>query len=237
MQIVAHRGNARDCPENTMPAFLSALTLGVGHLELDVQLTSDAVPVVLHDPTFRRTGGVPGRVHDRTYAELRDIDVSERRRFGRRFEGTRIPSLAEVVALLDEYANLTLFVEIKSESVDRFGLDLVVRRVVRTVSPHSDRCVVISFDFGAVAHARALGHARVGWVLSDMRARSRDATMVLTPEFIFVDHKKLPRRGPLWPGPWHWVVYEVATMPLARTLERRGVEFIETMAVEKMMHL
>lgn len=220
-----------------MPAFRSALALGVRHLELDVQLTADAVPVVLHDPTLRRTAGVLGCVHDRTLAELADVDVSERRRFGKRYQGTRIPRLVDVLALLDDRPDVTLFIEIKSESVDRFGLDLVVRRVVGTIGTNSPRCVVISFDLDAVAHARMLGHARVGWVLGDMRARSRDAAAVLTPEFIFVDHKKLPRRGPLWPGPWHWAVYEVATMPLARALEKRGVEFIETMAVEKMMQL
>jgi glycerophosphoryl diester phosphodiesterase len=111
----------------------------------------------------------------------------------------------------------------------------VVRRVIGTIATRAAQCVVISFDFDAVAHARTLGHARIGWVLSDMRTRSRDAAAGLEPEFLFVDHKKLPRSGPLWPGAWQWVVYEVATMPLARGLAQRGVQFIETMAVQKMM--
>src|SRR5436190_21226698 len=102
MQIVAHRGNARDCPENTLPAFRSALALGVRHLELDVQLTADAVPVVIHDPTLRRTAGVVGGVHDRTLAELADVEVAERRRFGNRYHGTRIPRLVDVLALVED---------------------------------------------------------------------------------------------------------------------------------------
>lgn len=237
MQLVAHRGNARDCPENTLPAFRSALALGARYLELDVQLTADRVPVVMHDPTFRRTAGIAGRIHDRTIAELDGIDAGEKRRFGARYRGTPISPLADVIGLLDTHPGVTLFVEIKSESIDRFGLDLVVRRVVGTIAPRASQCVVISFDLNAVAHARTLGHARVGWVLRDMRARSREAAAALEPEFLFVDHKKLPRRSPLWPGPWHWVVYEVATAPLARQLAARGITFIETMAVEKMLPL
>src|SRR5690349_19438242 len=100
LQIVAHRGNARDYPENTLPAFRSALALGVRHLELDIQLTADAVPMVLHDPTLRRTTGGSGRVHDRTVAELSSLDASEPRRFRTRYQGTRIPRLTDVLALL-----------------------------------------------------------------------------------------------------------------------------------------
>ena len=111
---------------------------------------------------------------------------------------------------------------------------MVVDRIVKAIAPRRDQCVAISFDLAALEKARELGHSSVGWVLSDMREKSRAAAAALTPEFLFVDHKKLPRRGALWPGRWQWVVYEVTTMLLARSLERRGVQFIETMAVARM---
>ena len=53
LQLVAHRGHALEYPENTLPAFASALQLGVRHLELDVQLSRDRVPIVLHDSRQR----------------------------------------------------------------------------------------------------------------------------------------------------------------------------------------
>src|SRR6185295_12945496 len=106
MQIVAHRGNARDHPENTLPAFESALALGVRHLELDVQLSRDRVPVVLHDATLRRTTGRAGRVFDVDAVELTRIDAAEARRFGTRHRGTTIPLLTDVLHLLDGWPDV-----------------------------------------------------------------------------------------------------------------------------------
>ena len=54
MDLVAHRGNAHEYPENTLPAFESALALGLRCLELDVQLSADGVPVVR---SYRIEGG------------------------------------------------------------------------------------------------------------------------------------------------------------------------------------
>ena len=113
MQLVAHRGNAREYPENTLPAFRSALAMGVRHLELDVQLSADHVPVVLHDATLRRTAGRSGRVFDLSAAELARTQAAETRRFGDRHRGTTIPLLTDALHLLDGRPDVTLFVEIK----------------------------------------------------------------------------------------------------------------------------
>lgn len=235
VQLVAHRGNARECPENTVPAFRSALELGVRHLELDVQLSADGVPVVLHDATLRRTTGRAGRVFALTAAELTRIEAAETRRLGDRHRGTTIPLLTDVLHLVDDRPDVTVFVEIKSESVKRFGLDDVVGPVVKTCAPWRTQCVTISFDLAAITRARELGATSIGWVLSDLRERTRLTCEALRPEYLFVDRKKLPRTGALWRGSWRWVVYEVDSQPLARALAARKVEFIETMAVREMI--
>ncbi|MGH7485226.1 MAG: glycerophosphodiester phosphodiesterase family protein, partial [bacterium] len=54
IHLVAHRGNARDFPENTIPALMSAVELGVRFLELDIQLSIDGVPMVIHDHELLR---------------------------------------------------------------------------------------------------------------------------------------------------------------------------------------
>ncbi|HEV7984962.1 MAG TPA: hypothetical protein VGP20_02275, partial [Steroidobacteraceae bacterium] len=56
----------------------------------------------------------------------------------------------------------------------------------------------------------------------------------LQPEFLFADHGALPAEGALWRGPWQWVIFEVATLPLALSLAARGAHHIETMAVSEM---
>jgi len=235
MQWVAHRGNARDWPENTLPAFQSALDLGVTHLELDVQLSADRVAMVLHDDTLRRTTGRRGRVFDHPAAELATFDAAAGRRFRGRVRGATIPRLVDVLALLGPRPDVTLFVEIKEESLRHFGLDETVGEVVRTLAAARAQCVVISFDLTAVQRARALGHARIGWVLPRYNARTRRGTQALLPEFVFVDRRRLPARGPLWRGPWRWVVYEVDRVTVARRLAARGIELLETMAVAPML--
>lgn len=78
-RVFAHRGLAVAAPglaappENSLAAFRAALAAGASHLETDIRLTRDGVPVLFHDPEFRRArGGEPVALRDATLAELRD---------------------------------------------------------------------------------------------------------------------------------------------------------------------
>jgi glycerophosphoryl diester phosphodiesterase len=234
IHLVAHRGDARECPENTLPAFTSALNLGVRFLELDVHLSSDGVPVVIHDHVLARTTGHPGVAFDLTAEELTRIEAAETDRFGDRFRGTRIPLLSDVLELIRGRPEVTVFVELKRASLAKFGTDEVVSRVVQTLKPASSQCVVISFDLPAVHRARQLGNIPIGWVLSKYDERSRMKYEALAPEYLFCDQLALPATGALWRGPWHWAMYEVDTLERALQLAERGADYIETMAVREM---
>jgi len=234
IHLVAHRGNARDFPENTLPAFNSALALGLRFIELDVHLSADGVPVVIHDHQLVRTTGAPGTVFDLRARDIAKIEAAETQRFGDRYRGTRIPLLTDVLALLEHRPEVTLFVEIKRASLARFGHDQVVSRIVDTVKVARAQCVLISFDLAAVHRARALDGAPIGWVLPQYDAHSRIKFEALQPEFLFCDHDKLPAAGRLWQGPWRWAIYEVESLPLALDLAERGAAYIETMAVQEM---
>ena len=235
IHLVAHRGNARDFPENTLPAFNSALELGLRFLELDVHLSADGVPMVIHDHELIRTTGRPGNVFEMRARELVQIDAGEPERFGDRFRGTRIPKLSDVLALLGGRPEVTVFVEIKRASLTRFGYDQVVARVVNALKPARSQCVVISFDLAAVHRVRQIGGMPIGWVISAYDAHTRLKFEALQPEFLFVDHEMLPPdESALWRGPWRWAVYEVETIELAQSLAARGAHYIETMAVKAM---
>ena len=104
VHLVAHRGNAREFPENTLPALQSALDLGARFLEIDTHLSSDGVPVVIHDADLARTTGATGNVFDKPVAELVNTEAAERQRFGAQYAGTCIPTLADVAQLLDRAA-------------------------------------------------------------------------------------------------------------------------------------
>ena len=234
IHLVAHRGNAAEFPENTLPAFVSALELGVRFLELDVQLSRDGVPVVIHDHLLLRTTGLPGSVFDHDAAELVTLEAAETQRFGDRYSGTRLPLLRDVLALLTRRPEITLFIEIKRASLTRFGHDHVVSQVLEVIKPWRTQCVVISFDLAAIHRARRLGDAPIGWVLDNCDDHNRLKFEALQPEFLFCNHDQLPAGGRLRQGPWRWVIYEVATLPLALELAGRGADYVETMAVRAM---
>jgi glycerophosphoryl diester phosphodiesterase len=234
IHLVAHRGDARDFPENTIPAFVSALSSGVRYLELDVHLSSDGVPMVIHDHRLLRTTGRAGSVFELHAAQLLQLSAHEPQRFGERFQGTRIPMLSDVLALLEGRPEVTLFVEIKRASLARYGHDQVVSRIIDVLRPAREQCVVISFDLAAIYRVRQLGGFAVGWVLTDYDPHTRLKYEAVQPEFLFCDHARLPAGGSLWRGPWRGVVYEIDVWEEAVALAARGVQYIETMAVQSM---
>jgi glycerophosphoryl diester phosphodiesterase len=234
-ELVAHRGHALEFPENTLPAFESALQLGARWLELDVQLSSDQVPMVLHDDTLDRTTDGTGLVWRHTAAELTAISAGEPARFGGRFAEVRLSPLADVLQLLRRWPAARLFVEIKSESLQQFGHPLVMRQVLKEITAAASQCVVISFDEQAVRMARELAGLPIAWVLSRYDAPSRARAEALRPEILVCNHTRLHATEAPWPGPWRWAAYEVRELALAAQLAARGVTLIETMAIGRML--
>jgi glycerophosphoryl diester phosphodiesterase len=74
--VIAHRGFAHDAPENTLAAVRAALELPVDGIEIDVYLSADGVPVVMHDPTVDRTTDGHGPVCSLTLAQLNELRAS-----------------------------------------------------------------------------------------------------------------------------------------------------------------
>ncbi|WP_300267930.1 glycerophosphodiester phosphodiesterase family protein [Microbacterium sp.] len=94
--IIGHRGDSQAAPENTMPAFASTAEAGAEYFEIDLRLSSDGVPVVIHDKTVDRTTDGEGLVAELTIDELRSLDAGSW--FDDSFAGTAIPTLDEVLA-------------------------------------------------------------------------------------------------------------------------------------------
>jgi glycerophosphoryl diester phosphodiesterase len=95
---VAHRGYSAVAPENTLPAFASAVLAGATHVEFDVRTTADGVPVVIHDRTLDRTTTGAGYVWENTASEVLAVDAGSW--FSPAFAGVRVPTLAETLDLL-----------------------------------------------------------------------------------------------------------------------------------------
>lgn len=74
-RVVAHRGDSKHFPENTLEAFLSAVNMDIDVIETDVHLSKDNVVVVWHDETLDRNTDGEGRVEDHTLEELLKYDA------------------------------------------------------------------------------------------------------------------------------------------------------------------
>ena len=94
-KIFAHRGASGYAPENTLEAFALAITQGADGIELDVQLTKDGIPVVIHDETIDRVTEKKGWVKDYTLKELKELTVLKNK--FPEYSAAKIPTLEEVL--------------------------------------------------------------------------------------------------------------------------------------------
>ncbi len=112
--IVGHRGARGEAPENTLPGFQRAVAAGVTEIELDIHLSADSVPVVIHDPTLDRTTYHRGLVNHHDHCSLADMDA--RRNTPGWPEKTGIPTLHDVVATCPDHLRFQF--EVKGASKD-----------------------------------------------------------------------------------------------------------------------
>ncbi len=235
-KLVAHRGYAKQYPENTMIAIEAALEAGVQYVEFDIQFTSDGVPVLLHDPGLKRTTGVNKRIFNVDAASLREIRVKEAKTHPKKFGEVGIPTLAEVIELFQRWPKARAFVEIKTESIETFGIEKVIKTLVKVCNPIIDRCILISYDALSLRCGRAMGFKHIGLVLKKYDDEHQSLATELNPEYLFCNYTKLPRPEiPLWPGPWAWTIYEVDKVKMAIDLLDRGIDLLETMAVGELI--
>lgn len=141
--LYAHRGASADAPENTLAAFRCALDAGADGIELDVHLSHDGVPVVIHDDTLDRTTDGSGAVAAHALGSLKRLDAG--RWFAPEFAGEEVPTLEETLQLLR--GRLRINLEVKDV---RAGM-----AVVNQLHDFPDAEVVVSsFDHGLLADLR-----------------------------------------------------------------------------------
>ncbi len=158
--ILAHRGASAEAPENTLAAFDLALRQGADGIELDVRLSADGVPMVIHDARLERTTSGTGRVDALSVEALRRLDAgswfNERRPAlaKARFRGLKIPLLAEALARVKE-RGCRAYLELKRERNSNDGLEEKVLKAIHEAGV-ADNVVVISFRPEALERMREL---------------------------------------------------------------------------------
>jgi len=158
--VIAHRGASSYAPENTFAAFELAIRMGVHHIELDVEATSDGHIVVIHDDTVDRTTNGTGPVTSHSLAALQALDAGSW--FGAQFSGERIPAFD---AVLRRYkGRVHIHTEIKGRST------YLSQRTADLVRQHGmiDQVTITSFQKARLEEIRAYAPELVtGWLLAE----------------------------------------------------------------------
>jgi glycerophosphoryl diester phosphodiesterase len=136
--VIAHRGAAALCPENTLPAFQTARDVGAEMIELDVQQSADGELIVFHDETLKRLCDEDLPVASLTAAELTTKVVG--RWCG---QPVTIPLLAHVFTILGK--SLRYNVELKTDTVHYPGIEARLAAMVGTYGL-TDEVLVSSFN-------------------------------------------------------------------------------------------
>ncbi|TGN41293.1 glycerophosphodiester phosphodiesterase [Marinobacter confluentis] len=168
MIVYGHRGAKGEAPENTLAGFRHAYRQGIRHFELDLVLSKDGKPMIIHDLTVDRTTGKTGEVHKFTAAELAAMDA--RRNTAAWPSPACVPSLED---LLDQFPDLEhLQLEVKKDARQR--LNILCNRIIEIIQRRSlyNRVVVTSSDT---------------WFLREVRRRDRQVKIGL------VTDRKFPR--------------------------------------------
>ncbi|MDI9413653.1 MAG: glycerophosphodiester phosphodiesterase family protein [Bacillota bacterium] len=119
--VIAHRGASSLAPENTLAAINKAIELNADLIEIDVHLTRDGHPVVIHDKTVGRTTSGSGKVSRLSLTQLKQLDAGSW--FGEHFKGEKIPTLEEVLLICQN--RIPLLVELKSTDATIPTIDLI----------------------------------------------------------------------------------------------------------------
>lgn len=168
MIVYGHRGAKGEAPENTLPGFVHAYRHGIRHFELDLVLSKDGKPVLVHDLTVDRTTGRKGEVSSYTAAELSDMDARRNTSSWPRKIG--IPTLEDLLDQFDDLQHLQL--EVKKDSRQR--LNILCNRVTEIIQRRD------LYETAAITSSDT-------WFLKEIRRRNKNIRIGLVAE------RKFPR--------------------------------------------
>jgi len=231
--LVAHRGDMTRYPENTLLALSNALQLGA-HIEFDLQLNATGDFVVIHDDNFKRTAGIDVSVLESRTEDLNSISVHQPNFHLQKYFPQPVPLLDDVLNLLSLYPQVKAFVEIKEESLHYRGVDATMKPLLEKLALYSEQCILISFNFDAIAYTKKHSNLPVGWVLKRYNSIYLKWAKQLQPDYLICNQRKLPFFKQPWSGDWQWMLYDILKPMKAVNYIQQGIVFIETGDIEGM---
>jgi glycerophosphoryl diester phosphodiesterase len=231
-RIIAHRGGGTLAPENTLAGLRCGLAHGFHAVEFDVMLSSDDVPVLMHDPHFGRTVRGSGSVCNTPARELAAMDAGAW--LGPQFAGEPIPTYEEVVAFC-KANRIWMNVEIKpapgfEERTGRLVAQATRRLFGTELAAHAEPGglpLFSSFSFEALAAAKAAApDIPRGYLLDAVPDDWRAQLEALGAVALHTNHKKLDaqRAAAIKQAGFGLFCYTVNTPERAREILAWGVD-------------
>ncbi|WP_138753262.1 glycerophosphodiester phosphodiesterase [Paenibacillus sinopodophylli] len=185
---VAHRGWSSRAPENTMAAIRLALAdPDVSWIEIDVHLSKDHVPVVIHDYTLRRTTNGKGDVKSLTAEQITALDAGNW--FSQKYQGEPVPTLAQV--LQEAVGRCKLNIELKTDGIRYPHIE---EKVLACIEAHHalNEVVITSFHEGTLYRMKRLSsHIRTGLIIDGWRNTLPKELKELGADFLSISYTKL----------------------------------------------
>ena len=218
--VVGHRCAAGEAVENTVGALRRALEAGVDLVEVDVQVTADGVPVVLHDDNLSRVAGINLDVRRASWSEVSRVELPG---------GERVPRLDELLS--EASGRVPVLVEVKHPE------DTEV--VLKTLRDYLEWVAVISFHDQALAAAsRLVPGIATGLIYARPPGRVLDAKRlgcrIVLPKYTLATEKAVALAHKLKLKVVAWTVNDE---PTATRLARLGVDAVATDYPSKMVKL
>jgi len=169
VEIIAHRGFSARAPENTLASIEAAIDARADAIEFDLHVTSDGVPVLIHDAKLRRTTNSSGRVADKMWTELEKLDAGSW--FSSDFAGERLPSFRSALARIGGRVQ-HVYPEVKGYRTEG---DLAGMCGEVEAAGMTERVVFISMDWAALEALRRCSPASLVGYIVDKKSRAEEA--------------------------------------------------------------
>jgi glycerophosphoryl diester phosphodiesterase len=185
-KIIGHRGACGYAPENTLASIQAAADMGVEWVEIDVKLTADDIPIIMHDDNLLRTTNMDADVKDTPYSTIKELDVGSW--FGDSFIGETIPTLEQAVELITEL-DLGLNLEIKPCAGREVETTQVVLDEMSRIWDDHDKILISSFSHVSLETAVEMLHGdwAIGYLFDDIPDKRQDMAKHLNAKTINVN--------------------------------------------------
>lgn len=219
---VAHRGDCENHIENTLESIQAAIDKGIKHIEIDIQLTKEGLPIVFHDSRLKRMFGIDKQVANVNFKEIKQLPLKTKAT-NKTNNDYFIPTLLQVISLIQKAPDVTLYVEVKNVNFSHFSYSFVYNCITDCLKTIISQVVIIGFSYRFLRYVKNQSSLPIAYVLPSWAHYSPKMLANLKPEMIFADIDIIPTDARFHAKKEMWIVYEVSRIEQAQQLIKQGI--------------